>query len=268
MTLEHEPDPLRRIPVKLPGEIRAEIGPILKAARLKRGQTLDAVAQQTRISKRFLEALENNRFDEFPALVYLRGFLKGYCEHLELDFASIWAKVEPPPAAPEPAPAAGNGGHAPAPAKAAPAHGHHAPAKPHAAQARAAESHHSTADALPAIILSVLLALGLGVWLFKDKGAANAPAASAQPAALQPLPRPVEPVLTIRLLDDAWLKISVDGAPVFEGRAPRGATQEWRPKGFVSLRATDTRALELSLNGAPVALPAPGPDGEYRVVIP
>ena len=54
MTLEQEPDPLRRIPTKHTAALRAEIGPILRAARLKRGQSLEAVAQQTRISKRFL----------------------------------------------------------------------------------------------------------------------------------------------------------------------------------------------------------------------
>ncbi|MBI3565178.1 MAG: helix-turn-helix domain-containing protein, partial [Elusimicrobia bacterium] len=108
MMIENEPDPLRRIPTKRPAEIHAEVGAVLRAARLKRGQSLEAVAQQSRIPKRYLDALENDRFDEFPAFVYMRGFLKGYCEHLDLPFDEMWAKFEAPaaaPAAPSPAPA-------------------------------------------------------------------------------------------------------------------------------------------------------------------
>lgn len=96
MSLDKEPDPLRRIPTKHTTALRAEIGPILRAARLKRGQSLEAVAQQTRISKRFLEALEENRFEQFPAVVYLRGFLKGYCEHLDVNFEEIWNMLNSP----------------------------------------------------------------------------------------------------------------------------------------------------------------------------
>ena len=94
--IEQEPDPLRRIPTKHPAEVHVEVGAILRAARLKRGQSLEAVAQQTRIPKRYLESLENDRLDEFPAFVYMRGFLKGYCEHLDVSFDELWAKIQPP----------------------------------------------------------------------------------------------------------------------------------------------------------------------------
>lgn len=272
MTLEQEPDPLRRIPTKHTTSLRAEIGPILRAARLKRGQSLESVAQQTRISKRFLEALEENRFEQFPAVVYLRGFLKGYCEHLDVNFDEVWAMLNP--ATPEPAaegaaaPAA-DGKAAPAPAAAhahapAPAaHGHaHAPAASHG------DGSHASTGAAPAMILAAVLGIALAVWLFKDQGKpANAP--SATPAALQPVARAVEPKLLIRLKDDAWLRVSLDGQVVFEGRAPRDAAQEWKPAKFVDIRTTEPAALELTLNGMTLPpLTTPGPDGQYRVEIP
>src|SRR5579872_2953822 len=72
-----------------------DVGAILKQARLRRGQSFEVVFQHTRIPKKFLEALEANRFDEFPAAVYLQGFLKGYCEHLDLDFEPLWSQVHP-----------------------------------------------------------------------------------------------------------------------------------------------------------------------------
>src|SRR5579883_848902 len=88
--MQNERDPLRKIPTKHAPEPKADIGSTLRAAREKRGHTLEAVSQQTRISRRFLEALEKNRFDEFPALAYLRGFLKSYCDYLELEFEPLW----------------------------------------------------------------------------------------------------------------------------------------------------------------------------------
>jgi|CXWL01.1.fsa_nt_gi cytoskeletal protein RodZ len=272
MSLEKESDPLRRIPTKHTGELRAEIGSILRATRLKRGQTLEAVAQQTRISKRFLEALENDRFEQFPAVVYLRGFLRGYCEHLEVDFDEIWVKLEkaqtapaeqssaPTSAAATPAAApsviAAPAAHKPAPAPAAPIH---APSDVH---------DQGGSGATGAIVLAVGLALALALWLAKEQQPAPAPAVSVAPVALQPLPRSIEPKLLIRLKSDAWLRVTVDGQMVFEGRAPRGAAQEWKPTKTVALRTTEPAALELELNGAILPLGAPAPDGEYRIDIP
>jgi len=275
MSLDKEPDPLRRIPTKHTTALRAEIGPILRAARLKRGQSLEAVAQQTRISKRFLEALEENRFEQFPAVVYLRGFLKGYCEHLDVNFDEIWAKLNETPEAPAtPAPStapqktpAPKAQPTPAPAHHAPAPAHHAPAHP-TADAHGHEAHPQGSGATGAIVLAVLLAIGLAVFLFKDQGKDAASPAETAPAALQPMQRSIEPKLVVRLKNDAWLRVSVDGAIAFEGRAPREAVQEWKPVKFVELRTTEPAALELTLNGQPVTLGAPGPDGQYRVEIP
>src|SRR5262249_49713453 len=85
-----------------------DVGAVLKQARLRRGQSFEVVFQHTRIPKKFLEALESNRFDEFPAAVYLQGFLKGYCEHLDLEFEPLWSQIRPSqpraPRPPEPAP--------------------------------------------------------------------------------------------------------------------------------------------------------------------
>ncbi len=294
MSLEKETDPLRRIPTKHTTALRAEIGPILRAARLKRGQSLEAVAQQTRISKKFLEALEENRFEQFPAVVYLRGFLKSYCEHLDVNFDEIWKLLN---SSPEAAPAEGaqgvtaaEGTPSPDQATEAPAAEQkksspkatksnsssvpaHAPAhEPSHAPAHAPAPHnahpHGSSGATGAIVLALALAIGLAVYLFKDGGKTAAEPAQMPPAALQPMPRQVEPKLVIRLKSDAWLRVSVDGQIVFEGRAPRDAVQEWKPSKFVDLRTTEPAALEVSLNGQPFALTSPGPDGQYRVEIP
>lgn len=285
MSAESEREPLRQIQTKHVPAVKAQIGSVLRAARLKRGQSLEAVAQQSRIPKKFLESLENDRFDEFPALVYLRGFLKGYCDHLEVEFEPLWIQIAAPaaPAAPEEALDAIKPKHPdpaptpkprPAAHKAAPTH--QAPAKPrslshapahatppsHAAPASGAPSHGSSA--LGAIVFALALAGGIGYWIFGAR--AKAPeAVPVPPTALMPLPRAVEPTVVLNFRDDAWVRVTVDEAVVFEGRAPRGSKQEWKPLRSASMRTTAPEAVEALLNGAPAKLSEPTPEGDYRI---
>ncbi len=63
----------------------AAIGQTLRNARVQRGLSIEQVAQDTRISARFLEALEVEAFNELPAPVYVRGFLRSYANYLRLD---------------------------------------------------------------------------------------------------------------------------------------------------------------------------------------
>ncbi len=71
----------------------ADIGATLRDARVRRGMTIDQVAQDTRISPRFIAALEGNAFDELPAPVYVRGFLRSYATYLRLDPAPLMAEL-------------------------------------------------------------------------------------------------------------------------------------------------------------------------------
>ena len=73
----------------------ANIGITLRSARIQRGLTIDQVAQDTRISARFLEALEAEAFDELPAPVYVRGFLRSYATYLRLDPQVLLEHLDP-----------------------------------------------------------------------------------------------------------------------------------------------------------------------------
>lgn len=282
MMIENEPDPLRRIPTKRPSEIKAAIGAVLRAARLKRGLSLEAVAQQTRISKRFLQALEEDRFDEFPAFVYMRGFLKSYCEHLDVPFAELWAVIQPS-ASPETPPSPLNSASAvptPRPAPKTPAPGTPRPAPPktpaeqgHALTPRPHVAPHApehAASAAGAVTLAVVLAVGLGVLIFRDRRPApSARQSEATPRVLMPLPRTAGgQKVVLRAVDDAWVRATVDGAVVFEGRVPRGATMEWKPAHDVALRTTAPSSLAVTVNDVPKPLTAPTADGEYRIDLP
>lgn len=57
----------------------------LKSEREKRNISLDRIAAETRISLRYLQSIEEGRFNDLPGGVYNRAFIKAYCESLNLD---------------------------------------------------------------------------------------------------------------------------------------------------------------------------------------
>jgi cytoskeleton protein RodZ len=61
------------------------LGRLLKRSREERQIELDEVFRVTRIRRHTLEALENERWDELPSQVFVRGFLKTYADFLSLD---------------------------------------------------------------------------------------------------------------------------------------------------------------------------------------
>ncbi len=65
------------------------IGQKLRNRREQKLHQIDQAARETHISKRFIEAMEEERFDVFPGESYLIGFLRSYAEYLELDSNEI-----------------------------------------------------------------------------------------------------------------------------------------------------------------------------------
>jgi cytoskeleton protein RodZ len=61
------------------------VGSELRAARLKKGDELDAVATKLKIRKDILQALEESDYDRHPPKVYAIGFVRAYARYLGLD---------------------------------------------------------------------------------------------------------------------------------------------------------------------------------------
>ena len=62
-----------------------EIGSSLREARERQKLELSQVAGATRIRARYLQAVEDERFDILPGGAYAKGFLRTYADYLGLD---------------------------------------------------------------------------------------------------------------------------------------------------------------------------------------
>jgi cytoskeleton protein RodZ len=64
---------------------RLSFGVNLRRERELRGITLDEISRETKISLRFLEALESDQLDRLPGGVFRRGFVKTYARYIGLN---------------------------------------------------------------------------------------------------------------------------------------------------------------------------------------
>lgn len=261
MTPDKNPD--TPVPAPVP-----TVGALLRQRRQMRGQSIDAVHQATRIPRGLLQALEEDRHGDFAAPVYLHGFLKSYCDHLELEYLPLWQRVAPP----------------------------ENPVDEDTEDAGPDLSRLASPSVMPLFVLGGLLAVGVAAWgvsrLTRAKPEAPpaveplapAPAAVVEPAmstaaftgpvfpvpAPDPRPQPAPLTYPTRLLITATsagqVTLRRDGRLVFEGRLPPGKYLDWRGTSFI-LHASDPKGLRVELGGQPVDLAAlrTDPDGSYRL---
>jgi cytoskeletal protein RodZ len=70
------------------------LGEELQAARLRRNITLLQAAQETHISLRHLQNLEEGRYQDLPGGMYNRAFIRNYCNYLGLESQELLARYE------------------------------------------------------------------------------------------------------------------------------------------------------------------------------
>jgi cytoskeletal protein RodZ len=61
------------------------LGELLKSARARRGLTLQQVSNETKIPRRHLEAVEQDRLEALPGGLYRRTHVRAYAQAIQLD---------------------------------------------------------------------------------------------------------------------------------------------------------------------------------------
>ena len=84
-----------------PATASSGVGPVLRAARERRGLSVATVTETLHIEPRILEAMEAGRFTVFDAPVYARGFIRKYATFLELPVEELIAAYDAHAAGPE-----------------------------------------------------------------------------------------------------------------------------------------------------------------------
>jgi len=239
----------------------ASFGQYLKRERETRGISLRDISDSTRITIRYLEALEGDRLELIPRQFFVRAIIRSYAKAIGLDENQVLGKFDnklefgeqleyrASAAAEAPPPRAGFPGWA---------------------------------RALLAALL--VIAVGVLIYLFilspgkpgeaPDKGqpAVTPPAAAAVEAAVeaapapdttvpttppapQPQAAPVEPfpglVLEATFSAETWLRVTADGAQVFEGNKQPGDTLAVKAERMIVLSTGNAGGMNFSLNGRP-----------------
>jgi cytoskeleton protein RodZ len=276
-------------------QLRAEplgIGERLRNAREAKGLSLRAVADATRIRMIYLQALEDERFDQLPGAVYARGFLRTYADALGLDADRL---MDSYPGAFEP----------PTPAQIGMA-GAEIPIRPAAPRSRL----RIVVTYLAAILAFALVVIGVIGYLqlrqFNEpvppEAAAptprttppmqpgaqpmpaitpapsppapepaprpapseSGPVAAPEPPAGSPRPEPPQPAvidgvsLEVRTQGTSWLRVTADGERVFQGLLHDGETRTWQAKRRLTIRVGNSPMVQVIVNGRRV----PGPAGK------
>ena len=244
----------------------ASFGIWLRRQREAREVGLREIAERTKISLRYLEALEENRFALLPAPVFARGFLREYARYVGLNPDEVVNHFLAAQGLDGRESAAGSDGPNPS-----------GPAlsMPRSSSAGASWKRWLFLGLATTVLLGVV---ALAAWLAKQRrahppeaqGISVAPTVVAtapvpQPAAPSAQPAPAETVpavparalrLTLDFTADCWVEGVMDGGErrVSEKRV-QGETVQLDADRTIELTLGSSGAVEARLNGLPYALP-------------
>jgi hypothetical protein len=234
------------------------IGRRLSAARLKKGRTIESVNQETRISKSFIVAMEEDRFSDIPGGSYLRSFLKGYCEYLDLDFQEIWGQLcaqNFPGVSSVPGSQEDTSSPTQSSSKTFPPY-----------PAPAGLDLNSKKVALGLLILFAAIFAIFMPRIFSKPKKREQPLETQAPIVLKPfLPSASEESLVITFKRAVFLRVAVDGRRHFSGKVLAGTRQIWTAHKEIALWTMDPASFDLALNGVPFKLAHPDKKGNYYI---
>ncbi len=245
---------------KPPDPETSSFGDWLRRQREMREITLRDIADRTKISLRYLEAMEENRFDLLPAPIFAKGFLREYARYVGLspdEVVNHYLAVQKPSSDED---------------------GSRKDSAPSGRSYRPKPVRSWTYGLFLALAVLALIALIWGLTLYSDrryeKIGADAPPppsaappspASARPAAEPGPARPNAPLeVTLDFTADCWVEVKVDDKPFLSEQRVQGESLPIEAQKSVDVRLGDAGAVEIQVNG--LSYPLQGRPGEVRDV--
>jgi hypothetical protein len=228
-------------------------GATFKKARESKGISLDQIAHQTRISTRFLAAIENEEFQLLPGGIFSRGFVRSFAEAVGIDPAQAVADYERLSSVPQP------GIDPPAAAAVPPKTERHL---------------------YPVAVGILAIAVAIFYLMTRESGHKSEPvtptpttAPAAQPPSPAPAPEPVPAPapgtqalkLDIQVLEKTWLKVNSDGNTENGGEILEpGMTRKFTADNSLYISIGNAAGLTMKINDKP--LRPLGKSGQVRSV--
>jgi len=220
-------------------------GQELRKEREARGISLKAVADATRITPRYLEALENDRLDLLPGGFFIKGILKAYAGAVGLDADTLIEKYR----------RAGILGSA----------GPESPRKIPSSAGGSKKRSRSLAGAFAVFIVVASFA----AYFLTRPAKTTPPAAQERPSARIPEPAASTPPETapapvaaapevekglrieISFIEETWIQVYADGRLALDGLRKAGDTAEIRASTELLIHLGNAGGLTFRLNGRP-----------------
>jgi cytoskeleton protein RodZ len=227
-------------------------GENLRRERELRGIELRDIADATKISMRFLQALEQDRPEVLPGGIFPQAFVRQYARHLGLDaektvaeflYANRGVVVEKAPRPREPRPSSHRG-----------------------------------------VLVFLFLAVWAGIFAWRgrtssepvriDTGAAATTPVTYPPSNVYPPPMAASApapsangalVMKLTARQSAWVKVQVDRVTVLNRTLAQDDTQTFEARDEIVLSVGNAGGVAYSLNGRPAA--PLGPEGKVRNVV-
>jgi len=247
--------------------VQSGVGEALRRIRVERQLALEEISRATKISTRFLHAIETEDFDSLPGLIFTRNFVRQYATFMEMDPEPLLAMI--PRFDLESAPMT------------------QPPNRP-----RRPLWDPRWNSALASIAWTVL-ACGAAVAAYAHfnrptesvvenvKAAMQQPAPKTAPATSLPPVESLAPAtpqlaspdaataqypvqVVVAAKEESWVQASADGKSVFTGMLKPGESKAIGAGELVKLRTGNAGGIEISLNGR--ALDPLGPSGQIRSV--
>ena len=243
----------------------ATFGEELKREREIRGISLKEIADDTKISKRFLEALERNDHRTLPAPVFTRGFVRQYARYLGLNAEDMVNRYNYA--------AAGDDRIE----KSAHLDRLVQPPTPDVPVRKGIPPPYARVDRNVYITIAIVIALALvGWWAYRLKqqraGEAEArPVVVASTSAAAPTPPPAPPPpaqpvtnpdtlrLTLDVNDDSWILVQADGKTVVSDDLKAGERHTYEAKDRFRVTIGNAGGVVVTLNDVKVP---PGREGK------
>lgn len=206
------------------------IGRALRAARQRRGKTLEEASRETRVRLDYLDALERERFDALGSEVYVRGFLRSYARYLGLKHDKVIAAYER---------AYGSGHPGPAPVERAPG------VTPTEAVVLTEKKRPNWL--LASLVGLIVLAAAAAIGLLNRNTAVPEPADVAEPPAVAVAPRSVEVGLTA--YQDIDVEVIIDGDLVERFRLEEGQGRSFEGGESITVRLSEGGVTDHIVNG-------------------